>query len=1132
MKRTHLLMLLLVMCFVTLPLSAQNERISMTFSNERLSSALRRLEKVSNFKISFAYRDVEPYTVSGDLKNATLESALRFLLADKPLAYTIKGRMVDIRRAARTGRQPVGSAAREITGTVKDETGEPLPGATVTCVLHQQNHEVSTAVTDMNGHFRLLVSPSATHLTVTFIGFKAETVALTDAASYAIVLSPDAKSIGEVVVNGMFTRRAESYTGSTSTFSQSELQSVGNQNILRSLANLDPSFQIVENLDLGSDPNSMPNYQMRGATSFNLQGDYDGNANQPLFILDGFETTLEKIKDLDMNRVSSVTLLKDAAAKAIYGSKAGNGVVVIETERPKSGKIRITYNGNLNIQTPDLSGYNLMNAQEKFDWENAHKKYTEGQASINPMAADLLYKEVYDAIASGVDTYWLKIPLRTGVGQKHTVSLEGGDSKIRYILGAYYNDIAGTMKGSGRTVFNVNSTLSYTYKNMVFRNMMDFTQNLSKNSPYGSFSDYVSLEPYYAPYDADGNVKEILGYEAVLLDGSFGYPVYNPLYNASLNSKNESRYIEFQDNFDMDWHINEHFRFTAKLSYTRQDNQSDLFYPANHTMFVDYDANGMSNRKGLYSKTDGYLTTLILQSGLNWNRTFGKHSFFFNGTYSLQTQSITSSTTAAEGFGNGVQGDISMATSYYHDSHPTGSDNKTREIGLIGSFNYSYADRYLIDASYRATGSSVYGSDNHWGNFWSLGAGWNIHKEKWLAGNELIKQLKLRYSLGYTGTQNFNPYQARARYQYGTIFYDGRMGATLMAMPNTGLQWQKIYDNNIGLDLALGKFLIGKFEYYVQNTNNMLTDITIPSSSGFTTYKANMGEIQNKGWEVDLSFTPWRNNKTRSWVTLSASAMHNKNTIRKIYDIFDKINSDADAALNSSLSSGEPSSKEASAYRANTTRPATKFYEGCSMTAIWGMRSLGIDPMSGNEMYLDKNNNATYTWSSDDQVVIGDTSPKIHGNIGLTAGYKGWTLNLSARYNAGGDIYNTTLIDRVEDVTGYGNLDKRVSETWTNPGDHTAYRAISMMDNPNLFQTNMVTKPTSRFVQRNNELYVSSVNLGYEFFNSAWLRRAGIERLKITFYADELARLSTIKIERGLTYPFARNFSLSASVTF
>lgn len=1116
-KIMKLLFLLLTCGYLSVSANtyAQHQRVSLHLKGSSVADLFYAIQEQTNLFFVYSQRDFsESERFEVNAQDEEVITVLERIFDKKKISFVFEDNTVIV-----TPQKPQGV---EIQGKVTDKAGTALPGVTV--ILKGTSMGVTT---DAEGRFRFVL-PQQKDITLqfSFVGMKSKEVPYTGQKSLDIVMEEETAEMEEVVVTGMFTRRAESFTGSSTTFKREDLKAVGNQNLLKSLSALDPSFQIAENLEMGSNPNSLPNIQLRGETSFNIQGDYEGNANQPLFILDGFETTLEKVFDLDMNRVESITLLKDAAAKAIYGSKAGNGVVVIQTIRPKSGEVRITYNGDVNIQAPDLTDYNLMNAQEKFDWEIAHDKYDNWQAMDGAHEADKLYKSVYDAIAGGMDTYWLSKPLRTGVGQKHSLSLEGGDERIRYILSASYNNVKGVMKGSDRSTFNINNTLSYTYRNIIFRNQMDYSRNVSNESPYGLFSEYVALEPYFAPYDSDGNLKKLLGYECA----QNYYPVYNPLYNASLNTKNRSVYTAFTENFEMDWHINEQFRLTAQFSYSRTENGSDVFYPSGHTMFIDYDANGIADRKGRYTKTDGYANNLSAQAGLNYNQSFGRHFLFFNGTWNLQTAESGSTTTVAEGFGNDSMDDISMATSYFHDSRPGGSDRKTREIGIIGAFNYSFDDRYLFDASYRASGSSVYGSDNHWGNFWSIGAGWNIHKEHFIPENWNISMLKLRYSLGYTGTQNFNPFQARAKYQYGDQYYDGRLGTTILGIPNTKLKWQKIYDNNFGIDIAWNNVITARAEYYIQKTDNMLTDITLPASTGFTTYKENMGEIENKGYEVSLSITPWRNNKDRAWLTLTASAYHNKNTIKKIYDIFKKSNDDADDKLNADQPEYGSTAEEIAVWKTQTTRPATKYYEGCSMTAIWGVRSLGIDPMSGKEMFLDKDGNLTYDWSSDDQVVIGDSNPKLRGTVGLSAGWKGFTLSLTASYKLGGDLYNSTLIERVENVTGFGNLDKRVAQTWTKPGDRAPYKKIEMRQNPS--DSGETTRPTSRFVQKNNELYFSSVNLGYDFYRMKFVKKIGLERLKLTFYADEIARLSTVKIERGTNYPFARTFSLSLNATF
>jgi TonB-linked SusC/RagA family outer membrane protein len=765
-----------------------------------------------------------------------------------------------------------------------------------------------------------------------------------------------------------------------------------------------------------------------------------------------------------------------------------------------------------------------MNASEKLAFEKSRGFYSNIVSVENAQIMDKRYKEYSDNISRGVDTYWLSKPLHTGIGTKHSVNIEGGDNRMRYQAGFFYNDVSGAMKGSSRKIFNLNTTLSYSYKNLIFRNSLEYTKNNSSNSPYGTFSDYAQLNQYWALNDANGNPVKQLGY----IGQDNYYKVYNPLYNASLKTKDESSYAEVQDNFGVDWKINEALRMTGNFSYLYQTNTSDVFYPANHTMFIDYDTNGKADQKGQYTAGNGFSKNITANVGLNFNKEFGKHLVFANITWNLSDSKYGSHSYTATGFGNSLMDDISFGNQYLEGSKPSGSNSQTREIGFIGALNYSYADRYLFDASVRRTGSSQYGSDNRWGTFWSLGIGWNLHHEKFLEHNKWIKYLKLRSSLGYTGSQNFSPYQARARYAYNSTLYDGRFGALLEGLPNSSLRWQRTKDWNTGFDLMLKSFLNLRFDYYVSTTDDLLSDMSIPPSMGYTNYKENLGKIQNKGYEINLSLTPWRNAEHQAWITINASAVHNNNKIKEIYDIFkssnEKQNTSKDGTSDYDTTESGIQSK-ISQY----TNPSTLYYEGQSMSAIWGLQSLGIDPMSGREMYLTKEGKSTYTWNSTDQVVIGDTNPKLCGSIGLSMGYEGFTMSLSCTYRFGGDMYNSTLINKVENVSGWYNLDKRISDSWQNVGDHAKYKKLGINGLSTVID---YTKPTSRFVEKDNELYISSLNFGYDFYKMKWIHKLGMERLKMTFYMDELFRFNSVKIERGTSYPFARNLSLSVQATF
>ena len=1101
------------------------QKVNLNVKNVTLLHVLDLLQEQSEFSFLFSSEDVKNVTnLSVKAKNEDLFEVLRRCLQGTALSFEVNGDLVVLKLQAKTGEPE--KKTLKVKGFVFDAKKLSMPGVTVKVV----GTSIGT-VTDARGWFQILLPMTHGKLEFSFVGYKSKQVDFTEKVdTLRVMLEENIEELEGVVVTGMFTRKAESFTGSASTFKREDILRAGNQNLIKSLKNLDPAFQISENLEFGSDPNRMPDVQLRGQTSFaNVRGDYEGNPNQPLFILDGFETTIEKVCDLDMNRVASVTLLKDAAAKAIYGSKAGNGVVVIETVRPKSGELRVYYSGDFGIEAPDLTSYDLMNAEEKLAYEVKIGMYS---PDTHPgiITAHQSYKKVYDDVQRGVNTYWLSKPLHVGFSNKHSLTLEGGDEQMRYQFGVSYNSVSGVMKESGRNTLNANTTLSYTYRNLLFRNTIEFTRNWSKNSPYGSFAEYTSLNPYWAPYDDEGNLNRVFLVHSGKDDNTSysDIEVYNPLYNATLNTKDESNYTEIRDNFSMDWNISGALRVVGGFSYSRQENGADIYYPKNHTKFIHYDENGMSDRKGQYTKKDGYSENIAVQAGLNFNKTLGEHLFFANLTWNIATSNSRSTSTVGEGFGNDSMDDLSFATKYEKNGKPTGNNGKTREVGVIGALNYAYANRYLFDASIRKSASSVYGSDTRWGTFWSLGIGWNIYHEKFLEGNNWLTNFKLRASMGYTGTQNVDPAQARYRYDYYDYSYGDMIGAQLVALANNKLKWQRNMDYNFGADIAIQRLLTLRAEYYIQVTDDLLSDISLPPSNGFTSYKENLGKIENRGFELAVALTPWRNEKQHAYVTFTATALHNENKIKKIYDIFKNSNDAQNSSLEETYDGYIRDTEVLKKYLNKYTKPATLYYEGCSMTAIWGMRSLGIDPATGQEMFLTKEGKSTYTWSAAEQVVVGDQTPKLSGTIGINAGYKGFTLSVACSYKLGGDLYNSSLIARMENVNGYENLDRRILKAWQKPGDISPYKATII----NGDAENGFTKPTSRFVQKNNELYVSSVNVGYDFVGAKWLKKVALQRLKLSFYMNELLRLSSVDIERGTSYPFARNFSFSLQATF
>lgn len=1103
-----------VLMTVSFSFAQQNtDRVTLNMKNASLSEVFSEIKRQTNLSFMFSNDDLKDVKRKDvQMKNVTVDEAMKKCLEGTGLEYELTNNVVVIRQSAAKMEK-----AQQVTlsGTVRDKDGQTLPGVSVVI----KGTSLGGA-TDIDGKYRFTVPLAKDMILIfSFVGMETKEVVYKGESTLDVTLDSDITEMAEVVVTGIFTRKADSYTGAVTTIKKEELQRVGNQNVLQSLKNIDPSFQVLENNEFGSDPNKVPDIQMRGASNFSdMKDKYQTNPNQPLFIVDGFEQSIEKVMDMDMNRVASITLLKDATAKALYGSKGANGVVVIETVTPEAGKMRVSYSGNLSIQAPDLGSYDLANAAEKLEIEKRAGVYTDklGRPDVQQQY-DEKYNEYYKEILRGVDTYWLEKPLRVGVGHKHSLNFEGGDDIIRYSIDFSYNKVAGVMKGSDREVISGGFNFQYRYGKFIFRDQLSVTFNKADESPYGAFSEYAKLNPYWRAYNDDGSIREIMGdYQIANMQGS--HPIYNPMVNASLNTKTSTSYTDITNNFYAEWDAFEGMKVKGRFGLVSSKNDSEVFLPRDHTSFRDIspDSEDYFNR-GKYTKGNGTRLDYNVDLSANYSKLFGKHLLFANAQWSISQKKSEMVYFQAQGFANNKMDYITNAKEYVSGS-PYGNESVVRETSVLASVNYSYDDRYLLDATYRANASSLFGADKRWGSFWSAGIGWNIHKERFFEGVSFLEKLRLRASTGYSGSQNFNSYQAIATYKYYNESYDNIMGAYLISLANPELQWQKTQDNNFGIEFSMLNMLDVTFDYYIKNTENLLTPVSLPPSAGFDSYVENLGETKNRGIEAKVNLRVIRDTKREMYLSVFGSLMHNKNKITKISDALNTLNNTRDEEK---VGSNIPDHENGK----GVTKPSTRYAEGQSMNAIWAVRSLGIDPMNGDEIFLSADGKMVYKWNPKDQVVVGDDLPKVSGTFGFNFEYKGFSVNTSFYYRLGGQYYNQTLVNKVENADIQYNVDRRMyTDRWTTPGVAAKYKAFNSSE--------PFTRPTSRFVQDLNELQMTSLNIGYDFRNCGFMRGGAIERLKLQFYANDLFRLSTVKTERGTEYPYARTYSFTLQATF
>ena len=991
-------------------------------------------------------------------------------------------------------------------------SNEPMVGVTIRLDGHSTG-----VITDINGCYVLTLPEKGGLVIYSYIGFETRKIKVTSRQKVDVQMVEATESIQEVIVTGYNSIQKESFTGNTTKIEKEDLLKVNPNNLISAIQTFDPSFRIQENLATGSDPNSLPQFVLRGqtgigettlgqtSTSSISREVLSGNSNLPIFILDGFEVDVEKIYDLDMNSIHSINILKDAAATAMYGSRAANGVIVIERRAPEAGKFRLQYSGVISAELPDLSSYNLMNAREKLETERLAGLYDSNTPEIDPYTNG--YYQRLNNVLTGVDTYWLSQGLRTALNHKHSVFIDGGENDVRWGVELGFRGTEGVMKHSSRKNANAAFYVDYRIGGLQIKNKVTYTYNKSTDVPFNSFSDYSHLLPYMRLYDENGDYVRRLE----KFDGASGTQV-NPLYEINFyNSFDHSGYDEVTDDLSLNWRITDGLRLRGQFSVLMRNSTGDLYKdPAS----ASYSAS-TGNINGEKTESTQKRTVIDGSLSLMYNNTFKGHNLNICLSSNMRQTQSTASETRYRGFPGGDLVSSNYAAEVY--GKPSSSDNTTRLVGALLTSNYTYNNIYLADLTGRIDGSSEFGSDKRWSMFWSTGAGINIHNYDFMKSNELFSMLKFRASYGLTGKTNFSLYSAKDMYQLQTdSWYPTGYGVFLYQMGNPNLKWERKYTLDYGVEIGLWHDKIYlKASAYDERTIDLITDYTIPSSTGFTSYKENMGKVKNTGVELELRARLYSD---RNWLfQLYGSFARNKNTIIEISQAMRDYNKRVEELFSGYNPESSSDSKYAKTY--------LKYYEGASLTSIYGMKSLGISPTNGKEIYLRRNGDVTDVWSADEWTIIGDTAPKGQGSFGYTLSYKQLSMFASFLYTFGGDAYNNTLVSYVENADiKNDNVDKRVLlDRWQKPGDITTMKDIR--------DRNVTTGASSRFVQKNNTLQWSSLTMSYNF-RPEQLKKLHLSGLRLSFTMNDLFYWSTIRQERGLDYPYSRSFNLTTNIIF
>lgn len=1073
---------------------AQQEKV--TFNSDRMT-----VERVfdvisSQLKYEVFYSEDElnikrEVNLSG--KVMQMDEVLRQVLGHD-FQYSLVDKTIIIRPMKQT--LPQAANTEVLTGTVLDKDGQILPGVTV-----QVKGTSIGASTDAEGKFKFtLPKQDKIVLIFSFVGMKSQEVAW-KGKPLTVTLEEEAANLDEVVVTGIYSRKAESFTGSATTYRAKELKMIGNTNILQSLRTLDPALNIRESNQFGSDPNRMPDMEIRGKSSIvGLKEEFATDPNQPLFILDGFETTLETIVNLDMERVGSITILKDAASTAIYGSKAANGVIVVETKKPEAGKLQLRYTADLAVELPDLDSYHLMNSTEKLEFERLAGVYESNSIRHDAqLAYDKWYNQRKAWINSGVDSYWLSEPVRAGITHKHSFSINGGDESMRYNIGLNYSAKDGVMKQSVRDILGGYVSLIYRKKSFSFSNNLnvDYTK---MESPVIAFSNYAKANPYYKKRNDEGVPQKFLENTTV---GGRTVKVYNPLYDAMQGNEDKGAQFGIREQFQAEWSGIKDVRVRARFGLNKTAKDETVFKSPELSEFAEKE----ETKRGSYTKSTENTLSYDGELTLTYGALLAeKHMVNAVAGWKFNSSKTTRDAYVAIGFANDEIKNPAFSSMYQEDSKPTYNETESRGTSFYGNFGYSYDNRYQLDATVRVDGSSVFGVNRHFTTIWSAGISWNLHNEAFIKDGGWTNLFKLRASIGNPGNQNFSSYQSYTTYIYNTQLLNALgTGVTIQKFGNPDLEWQKTLNLTVGADIALFNNIFRlNLDYYEKRTDPVLVNVDIPASTGQTSYVTNFGKQVTRGMDGKLTLQPLAIAMPELNWTLSLTARHQKSRYEGIGSKMNSVN------------------------KFNQSKSLQRIYDGGSPYDIWAVRSAGIDPSSGREIFIKKDGSYSFNHDYDDEVKVGNTEPKVEGVVGTTVYYKNFSFTANLRYRIKAQVFNDALYNKVENITTANwmeNQDRRAFyDRWQKAGDIAQFKGIWLVDE--------MAPMTDRFVQTENSLSGESFSVGYEFRGRKWIKKLYLSNLTLRAYSNDVFRISSVKAERGIDYPFARSVSFSLTASF
>ena len=1054
-------LLLLGVLLFGFTVSAQSQKVSLDFKNERVEKVLASIKSQTGMSLVFSDQLVDVNRkVTMQLKDVTLKEALTRLLSGINLTFEIRNNKIYFIEKKAVS-QP-GSRKKRVTGVVKDVMGEPLIGANVV----EKGRSTNGVITDFNGKFTLEVDESAS-LVVSYIGYLAQDIPTKGKGDFHIILKEDTNTLDEVVVTGYGDFKKATYTGSASVLTTEKLEALPVVSVGQMIESNIPGISVVAGTS--SQPGAKTTLRVRGVASMNA-------STEPLYVLDGvpipsydlsnFTSMSEAggmgfIETLNPADIESITVLKDAASASLYGAKGANGVVLITTKKGKEGKLRVNMAAKYGITDFAYTYRPLMGGEER------RELIHEGLVNFQ-LDKGVSEQEAQQYADANIDQYAKRLPqgysdwesalFKTGYQQDYNLSASAGNQNSSFIGSLGYTKQTGVSLNSEMERFTGRVDASNKYKKVEFGMNASFSWTKNVHLPEGKFygsaiyASKVNLTPSTPIYNEDGTYAS--GYRE-----NNGY---NPVLEAEVNDY-YARTVRAMG--------------TAKIAYNVWDNlKISSVFTVDYSLTKDFFFQSPDGRDGATYQGRGrmQMTDRIRytsQNNLTYSKTFGKHSVSAVTAFEVMKYDYEDLYAAKKTYGQDIN------TSLGNAADPIDADQKLQEDALmsyVASVNYSYDDKYYASFSFRRDGSSRLSPDTRWGNFWSLSASWRLSQERFMQPlKSVLSDLKLRASYGVNGNLPSSYYGYQSTYTTGA-FYSGKPSPWESTLGNEELTWEKNYALNLGLDIGLFSRVNVSLDWYTRTTKDLLMSKQLNSISGFSSLLTNVGQMRNTGVELEVRSN---NIKTKdfSWTT-AFNLSHNKNKILKLADLPWFVDG----------------------------RYVRK--EGYPFNTIYLREYAGVDPETGSALYYDnqqdENGNYTKNKVTDpgqaSPIPLKDITPTISGGFMNTFNYKFIDLSFNLSYSFGGYSYDNASYILQDD--GYSVISNKSTEQrrrWQKPGDIT--------DVPRFVYGNKKggNYNSSRAIHSTDHIRLKSLILGLNA-PKAWLQKLGIGNARIYFSGTNL----------------------------